>query len=116
VSDLTSLPDEQRLTEARARVAQLGVELEQLARELARLRARLSRRRPETLEALERQQETERLKLEALSAKALALAFARLEPGDPPQAVIQFERLKLAVVHYCEIAKVDPELWKNIAS
>jgi hypothetical protein len=102
--------------ELKSRIAASESELKALEAYLVSSRGRLAGRKESRLADLRKAHEAARARVEFLSQAACSLAVDALEPRDATEAQMQAERLKHALVAHCRKQKIDPELWKSIAS
>jgi hypothetical protein len=86
-----------------------------LEADLRGLAGKLGNRAPEQAPDLARGNEELSSRLEGLESSLFLLLTEQFKPRHSDEALQQAEVLRQATLEYCQQAKIDPELWKNIA-
>lgn len=102
--------------DAAHRVAELQAKVAALQQEVAVLRGRTANRDPKLLGRLKQENEQLLKRFQVLKKTLFAIITESCGPRTADEEKLQYETLRVAAVEYCKKAKLDPEIWKSIAS
>jgi hypothetical protein len=95
---------------------ELEAELTTLEHEIESMKGKIAGRKEPVAHALRQENKALKSQLVLFTEIAHSLDIDALHPPDEGSARIQLERLKAAVVVYCTKSKIEPGLWKKLAS
>jgi hypothetical protein len=80
------------------------------------LEGRAVNRDPKLIARLKKENEELSKRFTLLKKALFAIIAESYQPRTADEVKLQYEVLRKATIEYCQNAKVDPELWKSIAS
>jgi hypothetical protein len=102
--------------QALARVKELRAKVITTQQQIATLEGKLKNRDPQLLERIKKENAELEQRFVLLKKSLFAIITESYQPRSADELKLQYEALRLAAVEYCKKAKIDPELWKSIAS
>lgn len=102
--------------EANQRIADLQTRLKALQQEVISMEGKVLNRDPVKIEALKKENEALGKSFILLKKSVFVIISESHQPRIMDELKLQYEILRRATIEYCTKAKIDPELWKSIAS
>jgi hypothetical protein len=102
--------------QALARVKELRAKVAETQQQVVTLEGKLKNRDPQLIERLKKENEELEKRFVLLKKSLFAIITESYQPRSADELKLQYETLRVAAVEYCKKAKIDPELWKSIAS
>jgi hypothetical protein len=103
-------------SEANQRITELQARLALLQQELLTMEGRLANRDPKLIERLKKENAEFTTRFQLLKKALFAIIIESYQPRSSDELKLQYETLRKAAVEYCKKTKIDPEIWKSIAS
>jgi hypothetical protein len=102
--------------EANARITELQAKVGLLQQQILTLEGKAINRDPNLIARLKKENDELSKRFTLLKKALFAIISESYQPRTAEEIKLQYEVLRKATVEYCQNAKVDPELWKSIAS
>lgn len=102
--------------QALARVKELREKISQAHQQILTLEGKLKNRDPNLIARLKKENDEMGKRFALLKKSLFAIIAESYQPRSADELKLQYEVLRRAAVEYCKKAKIDPELWKSIAS
>ncbi len=102
--------------ECRQRIEALEKQIADLKQELRILKGKFANRSPDRSNRLKQENHDLKSRLALLQKALFGMAYESYKARGEKEFKEQIETLRMAAVEYFKQAKIDPEIWKNIAS
>ena len=102
--------------ELNQRIAELQAKVTALKQEVLTLQGKAANRDPKLIAQLKQENAELAKRFELVKKSLFAIIAESYQPRTAEEAKLEYEALRNATVDYCKRAKIDPEIWKSIAS
>lgn len=98
------------------RLCGMQVQLDELVSEVRTLRGRFGNRDPEKVATIQKENDRMKTRIKKLEKALFALILDSMKGREKDIAKLQYEVLHASTVDFCKRARIDFDIWKNIAS